>query len=153
MKPVPVVDLFAGPGGLAEGFSAFRGPDAASGFRVALSIEKDEAAHRTLRLRAFLRRFGTRFPPQYYDFLNGTTAKEPDWAKLYPNQWYEACSDTKRMELGREPASDLLRKRIERLTIEHGGRTVLLGGPAMPVVLGGGKIPECRQRVVQPGLR
>ena len=129
MKPVPVVDLFAGPGGLAEGFSAFRGPDAASGFRVALSIEKDEAAHRTLRLRAFLRRFGTRFPPQYYDFLNGTTAKEPDWAKLYPNQWYEACSDTKRMELGREPASDLLRKRIERLRIEHGGRTVLLGGP------------------------
>ena len=128
-NPVPVVDLFAGPGGLAEGFSAFRGPDAGQGFRVALSIEKDEAAHRTLRLRAFLRRFGARFPAEYYDFLNGTTAREPDWAKLYPNQWSEACNETKCMELGRKPASDLLRNRIERLRTEHGGRTVLLGGP------------------------
>ena len=128
-KPVPVVDLFAGPGGLAEGFSAFRGPDGAPGFRVALSIEKDEAAHRTLQLRAFLRKFGTRFPPQYYEFLNGATAKEPDWAKLYPNQWSEACNETKCMELGKKAASDLLRERIERLRNEHGGRTVLLGGP------------------------
>lgn len=128
-KPVPVVDLFAGPGGLAEGFSAFRGQDGTPRFRVALSIEKDEAAHRTLRLRAFLRKFGTRFPPEYYEFLNGVTAREPDWAELYPNQWSEACSETKCMELGRKPAGDLLRERIERLRTEHGGRTVLLGGP------------------------
>ena len=128
-KPVPVVDLFAGPGGLAEGFSAFRRPNGAPGFRVALSIEKDEAAHRTLRLRAFLRKFETGFPSQYYDFLNGTTDIEPDWAELYPNQWMEACNETKCMELGHKPASDLLRTRIERLRADHGGRTVLLGGP------------------------
>ncbi len=128
-KPIPVVDLFAGPGGLAEGFSAFREPAGAPGFRVALSIEKDEAAHRTLRPRAFLRKFGTGFPPQYYEFLNGATAKEPDWSTLYPNQWSEACKETKCMELGRKAASDLLWERIERLRDEHGGRTVLLGGP------------------------
>lgn len=128
-KPVPVVDLFAGPGGLAEGFSAFCGQDGAPGFRVALSIEKDEAAHRTLRLRAFLRKFGSRFPAHYYEFLNGVSSTEPDWAKLYPSQWSEACNETKCLELGTKAASDLLRERIERLRTEHGGRTVLLGGP------------------------
>ena len=33
------------------------------------------------------------------------------------------------MELGRKPTSDFLRKTIVRLRTEHGGRTVLLGGP------------------------
>ena len=128
-KPVPVVDLFSGPGGLAEGFSAFHAPDAGPGYRVALSVEKDGAAHRTLRLRAFLRKFGARFPPQYYDFLNGKTDGEPNWAELYSDHWSEACDETRCMELGRRPTSDFLRKRIERLRTEHGGRTVLLGGP------------------------
>jgi hypothetical protein len=36
----PVIDLFAGPGALAEGFSAFRAEDG-SGFRISLSVEKD----------------------------------------------------------------------------------------------------------------
>ena len=43
-----VVDLFAGPGGLAEGFSAVRTPDGARAYRVALSVEMDTAAHSTL---------------------------------------------------------------------------------------------------------
>ena len=128
-NPIPVVDLFSGPGGLAEGFSAFHRPDADPGYRVALSVEKDEASHRTLRLRAFLRKFGARFPPQYYDFLNGKTDGEPNWAELYPHHWSEACHETKRMELGRKPTSDFLRKTIEGLRTEHSGRTVLIGGP------------------------
>lgn len=45
---VPVVDLFAGPGGLGEGFSRSRACD----FRLAVSIEKDPMAWQTLRLRA-----------------------------------------------------------------------------------------------------
>lgn len=45
---VPVIDLFAGPGGLGEGFSRSRSAD----FRIAVSIEKDGMAHETLRLRA-----------------------------------------------------------------------------------------------------
>jgi len=36
-KPIPVIDLFAGPGGLGEGFSAF---DRTPQFKICLSIEK-----------------------------------------------------------------------------------------------------------------
>ena len=126
---VPIVDLFSGPGGLAEGFSAFRRRNSGQGFRVALSIEKDAAAYRTLRLRTFLRKFGTGFPPEYYEFLNGKTDREPSWADLYPEHWIAACDETRCMELGKKETGNFVRKRIERIREEHGGRTVLLGGP------------------------
>lgn len=45
---VPVIDLFAGPGGLGEGFSRAR----TAPFRIAVSIEKDGMAFETLQLRA-----------------------------------------------------------------------------------------------------
>ena len=126
---VPVVDLFAGPGGLAEGFSACRRPDGRRRYRIALSIEKDPVAHRTLLLRAFLRKFAKGFPPEYYDFLNGVVPEEPDWAKLYPRRWVAACDETRCLELGSYEASVFLRNRIAQIRAEHGGRTVLLGGP------------------------
>ena len=126
---VPVVDLFSGPGGLAEGFAAFRSPKGKRRFRVALSIEDDHDAHRTLQLRAFLRRFATDFPPEYYDFLNGTLTVEPDWKTRYPAQWAAACDETRCLELGTSGTSIFLRERLERLREEHRGRTVLLGGP------------------------
>lgn len=128
-RRVPVVDLFSGPGGLAEGFSACRESDDRRSYRVVLSIEKDPAAHRTLRLRAFLHKFPTAFPPEYYDFLNGVVKEEPDWAQLHPRFWTEACDETRHLELGTDDASVFLSERIERIREEHGGRTVLVGGP------------------------
>ena len=126
---VPVVDLFAGPGGLAEGFSACRRPDGRRRYRIVLSIEKDPVAHRTLLLRAFLRKFSRGFPPEYYDFLNGVVPEEPDWAKLYPKRWAAACDETRCLELGTYEAGVFLQERIAEIRAEHGGRTVLLGGP------------------------
>ena len=126
---VPVVDLFSGPGGLAEGFTGFRSPKGRRRFSIALSIEKDHDAHRTLRLRAFLRKFSSRFPREYYDFLNGMFTEEPDWGRLHPNEWAAACDETRCMELGTRDASVFLRRRIEAIRKGHGGRTVLLGGP------------------------
>lgn len=128
-KPVPIVDIFSGPGGLAEGFSAFRTPDGRPGYRVVVSIEKDPAAYRTLLLRAFLRKFETEVPQEYYAFLNGHTDGEPDWAALYPREWSEACDETRCLELGTPDAGEFLRKRVDRLRDEHEGRTILLGGP------------------------
>jgi len=44
---IPVIDLFAGPGGLGEGYTS-------AGFDVALSCEMDPVACETLTLRKFL---------------------------------------------------------------------------------------------------
>ena len=132
-RVVPIVDLFSGPGGLAEGFSAYRSPSGRRRYRVALSIEKDPSAYRTLRLRAFLRKFPKGFPPEYYDFLNGVTRQEPDWAELYPKCWAAARDETHRLELGMPAANALLERRTARLQAEYGGRTVLLGGPPCQV--------------------
>ncbi|RYG39072.1 MAG: DNA cytosine methyltransferase [Burkholderiales bacterium] len=45
---IPVIDLFAGPGGLGEGFSKVK----STCFEIVVSIEKDAMAYETLRLRA-----------------------------------------------------------------------------------------------------
>lgn len=132
-RVVPIVDLFSGPGGLAEGFSAYRSPGGRRRYRVALSIEKDPHAYRTLLLRAFLRKFKTDFPPEYYDFLNGVIPGEPDWAKLYSKYWANARKETRCLELGTPAASAFLEKRIAQIQAEHGRRTVLLGGPPCQV--------------------
>jgi len=63
-----VIDLFAGPGGLGEGFASLRQPkDKRSyAFRTALSIEKDPDAHRTPKLRHFFREFPPEDVPDDY---------------------------------------------------------------------------------------
>lgn len=53
--PIPIIDLFAGPGGLGEGFNAVRLPDGEWAFETRLSIEKDADAVKTLTWRAFFR--------------------------------------------------------------------------------------------------
>ena len=88
----------------------------------------DEVAHRTLRLRAFLRKFRG-FPDEYYKYVNGLLPSEPDWATLYPEKWEKSGNETLRVELGTTEATKLLRKRIRAIRKEHGTRTVLLGGP------------------------
>ena len=132
-KILPIADLFSGPGGLAEGFSAYRSSGGRRRYRVALSIEKDPHAYRTLLLRAFLRKFLEGFPSEYYDFLNGVIPQEPDWARLYPRDWAAACDETQCLELGTPAAGVFLEQRISRLRAEHGGRTILLGGPPCQV--------------------
>ncbi len=56
-NPIQIVDLFSGPGGLGEGFSSFQRQNGKHAYKISVSIEKDIAAHKTLRLRAFLRQF------------------------------------------------------------------------------------------------
>ena len=127
-EQIAIVDLFSGPGGLGEGFSSLPGPDGRARFRIEVSIEKEASAHRTLRLRAFLRQFGTDFPPEYHDFLNGHIP-EPDWETLYPREWSAACDEARCLELGTPEADSFLARRIAEIRAHHGGRTVLIGGP------------------------
>lgn len=71
-RPIPVVDLFAGPGGLGESFSSLTDSLGSRIFDVRVSIEKDPVAHRTLSLRALFRSFPKgRAPDCYYDYARG----------------------------------------------------------------------------------
>ena len=54
---IPIIDIFAGPGGLGEGFSSLVNDANERAFKIKLSIEKEPHAHRTLQLRAFFRQF------------------------------------------------------------------------------------------------
>ena len=53
---IPFIDIFAGPGGLGEGFSSYKNKGEHA-FNPVLSIEKDERAHETLTLRSFFRQY------------------------------------------------------------------------------------------------
>lgn len=126
--PIPVIDVFAGPGGLGEGFSAarFRGRRP---FRIALSIEKDPDAHSTLMLRSFFRQFmGRRVPETYYEHLRGTLTRAELYAR-YPVEAQRAAHEAWRAELGGATAPrDLVRRRI-RQSLAGAEAWVLIGGP------------------------
>ena len=129
-EAIPVIDLFSGPGGLAEGFAGFRDSGDRPRFRIALSVEMERSAHRTLCLRAFLRKFiSSGLPPEYHDFLNRGARDEPNWKELYSKKWLQACDETQRLKLGTPEAAALVRERIRGIRRKYGGRTVLLGGP------------------------
>ena len=69
LKSIPVIDLFAGPGGLGEGFSSLYIKNQRA-FNIRLSIEKDKIAHETLELRSFYRQFPKdNIPAEYYELL------------------------------------------------------------------------------------
>lgn len=124
---IPVIDLFAGPGGLGEGFSAFETSDGLSPFRIGLSIEKEPAAHSTLRLRAFFRQFGRgRAPDKYYEVLRGGATVE-ELYKAFPKEAFAAEREAWNTTLGEVARTDL-NERIAK-ALEGSNRWVLIGGP------------------------
>lgn len=123
-----VVDLFAGPGGLAEGFSSVT-RESRRLFEIALSVEMESAAHSTLTLRAFTRQFPQRdLPAAYYRFVEGEITLE-HLRQQFPEEWEAAISEAIRLELGSREAAEVLLPRIDRIREQSAGRTVLIGGP------------------------
>lgn len=123
-----VVDLFAGPGGLAEGFSALRDEKGKRIFDVALSIEKEPSAFATLRLRSFVRQFDGKLPGEYYDYVSGGIEKE-ELIQQHPQKWAAAERETMMLELGTEEAAAALDPVLDRIKAASDGDTVLIGGP------------------------
>jgi len=127
---VPVIDLFAGPGGLGEGFSAYRsGRD--SVFKIKLSIEKDFHAHHTLELRAFFRQFATKddVPDDYYDYLAGKIARE-DLFRRFPDEFAVAAKEAWHAELGGDRfPTEAIDDRIAKALGNSAGKWLLIGGP------------------------
>ena len=124
---IPVIDLFAGPGGLGEGFSAFETSDGLSPFRIGLSVEKEPTAHSTLRLRAFFRQFRRgRAPDKYYEVLRGDATVE-ELYEAFPKEASVAEREAWNTTLG-EVTRKELNDRIEEV-LERSDRWVLIGGP------------------------
>lgn len=125
---VPVVDLFAGPGGLGEGFASARDGLGNPCFEITLSIEKDEYAHRTLALRAFFREFGGQAPDEYYRYLQGEITRDELFGS-YPVQAKAALCKAWHAELGSElfPPENIDRR--IRDSLKGAERWVLIGGP------------------------
>lgn len=127
VRSVHIVDLFSGPGGLSEGFAAAKYAQHKSAYKIGISIEKDKAAHRTLRLRAFLRKFPV-FPDEYYRWLN-IGGDQPDWSEIYPDEWKMASEEAVCAELGLTETTAVLSSAIAEINRVAKGRTVLIGGP------------------------
>lgn len=124
---IEIVDLFAGPGGLGEGFSA-AGGESTTPMSIRLSVEKDDFAIQTLRLRAFLRSFEGGFPAEYYQALNHSRAM-PDWALSYPANWKIAIGEAQQLELGTAGVFEHIAPILDSARERCSGRTVLIGGP------------------------
>ncbi len=124
---IPVVDIFAGPGGLSEGFSSFHNGDFTRKFKVVLSIEKEESAHQTLMLRSFLRQFPiNEFPDEYYDFLKGNITIE-NLYNVYPLHVENAFNEAWKATLGEVP-NDKVDLKI-RAALNGRKEWILIGGP------------------------
>ncbi len=130
--PIPVIDLFAGPGGLSEGFASFR-PRSGPRYRLELSVECDLFAHQTLTLRALYREFTAKrkLPPRdYVLYLKGEISRE----KLFDShrqQSERAESEACFARLGQPDGDEKISARLE--AIRKGGvdlrRSVMIGGP------------------------
>ncbi|MCW8922751.1 MAG: DNA cytosine methyltransferase [Gammaproteobacteria bacterium] len=129
-KPVKIIDLFAGPGGLGEGFSAYR-PDGKQAFKIAISIEKEDSAHRTLLLRSLFRQFEhNKVPDAYYSFLRGELGKHPE-DKLYQHpdikeHLEKARKEAQKIELGKVKPADVYKKIRDAVGKDE---CILIGGP------------------------
>lgn len=128
-NPIPVIDLFAGPGGLAEGFSSLKQDANSKVFDIALSVEKEYSAWRTLRLRAFVRQFGNNIPDEYYEYISGKLGNSPEEIlfKKYPKETSKANAEAIQLTLGQDNNLELdyaIKEKIGR-----NKKWVLIGGP------------------------
>lgn len=123
---IPIVDLFAGPGGLGEGFSSVEGDP----FRIIVSAEMNSSARATLRLRAFyrlLKRRGGSALDSYYRYCNGES--ETAYDDSNHDAWVESGDEARQIELGTPRGNDELDTRISAHKLGPDIQWVLIGGP------------------------
>lgn len=137
---IGVIDIFAGPGGLGEGFSSFEARQGSGihPFELAVSVEKEKSAHATLRLRAFYRlllRQEGQAPKAYWDFLNTASYLKPSgtsdhfgsgpWSAL----WREAEDEALNLELKKSLSDNQpLFDRLDAVRALY-DEMILIGGP------------------------
>ena len=127
---MPVIDLFAGPGGLSEGFSTKINGNFP--FQICLSIEKDPIAYRTLILRSFYRQFiynNMNPPKEYYEYLDGQISIN-QLQNVDPIFWKIASDEVLCAELGNSEKSHqpLIDQKISDV-LNKKNDWILIGGP------------------------
>lgn len=125
-KPIQIVDLFAGPGGLGEGFAS---SGAGTRFEIVVSAEMDPIARETLRLRAFYRLLKQKNPSRlvdYYNFCNGRT--DTPYSEASEAQWWEADAEARCITLGSTEGDTELDEILD-VRLEESRPWVLIGGP------------------------
>lgn len=128
VKGIPVIDLFAGPGGLCEGFASLvRG--GLREFDIRVSIEKDPVAHKTLSLRALFRSFPVgKVPTSYYQYIRGEISREQLESDPQVSPYVEkAYSEARCAELGKDDHSEV--DGWIREGLAGAKEWVLIGGP------------------------
>lgn len=127
-RRVSVIDLFAGPGGLGEGFASFKDEASQHPFHIDLSVEKEASAHKTLELRAFLRAFEQGPPKEYYQYLRGEIDRG-ELFSLYQPQKAQAIKETMGgpRTLGDPNSDEIIYKRLRELKGKE--RRIVIGGP------------------------
>lgn len=134
---IGVIDVFAGPGGLGEGFSTFETGAGIRPFQIAVSAEMERSAHATLRLRAFFRLLDGEpgvLPKIYADYLEkvarGTAPTPEDYFGhgVYASRWEQAAEEALNLTLGEARHNELLHARIAAARRRY-DTLVLIGGP------------------------
>lgn len=153
-QKVTVIDLFAGPGGLGEGFSNCK-PN--SPFDIQVSVEYEQNAHNTLTLRSFYRKLTPKEREQYYyPFITSTDentraiqrklmlencAEKWEIAKYEtlgrphalgnPSKWQKIKKNLPLTEKDNEPTQDELdiMERIDLIKSQNKGPLIVIGGP------------------------
>ncbi len=132
---IPVIDIFAGPGGLGEGFSSIANDNGERIFQIKLSIEKDEFAHKTLELRSFFRQFPIgKVPSEYYEYIknynSGSDQKNRNILfSKFPEEAKKAKEEAWLCELGHDDyPAELVNERI-KTALNNSRNWLLIGGP------------------------
>lgn len=132
---IPIIDLFAGPGGLGEGFSSIVDDNGRPVFQIIMSVERDEQAHQTLRMRSYLRKILKSdgcVPMRYIRYLEDPSKENLRALQEYRTDlWSEACEEALCAELkdGDNTLVEEGRERLHRFNPKDESPWVLIGGP------------------------
>lgn len=127
--PIPIIDIFAGPGGLGEGFSSLEDQAKNPFFKIALSIEKTPVAYRTLSLRSVFRQLrSTPRIEDYYRFMRGEIS-ETEFREIPGVEiaFEHAAREARCIELGKVD-NEAIDREIKS-ALKNDKDWVLIGGP------------------------
>lgn len=138
MPSVRVIDLFAGPGGLSEGFAGLLDKSGKPLFKIAASAEMERSAHATLSLRALQRLVrlhgdgadGRRFADLVAKLAPSGSLAVAEAAGLFGlgSAWRDVSREVLNIELGSGPGDSALGAALDA-GLAGSGPTVLIGGP------------------------